>query len=224
MRALANLIAAGIDVLGRGGDILGFREAFEALRALDVYADRRIVFVHPIEDVIPRLVLDRIALRKYGVVAVPNAVFVCSDSIVGRLAADVLEVHGRPSLGLASKAGGRRISNLQSIVREARPVCIVSNGIGLDGAMVANDVHPRLWALFERRRAVVVPVAVACSSALRLRWPGRIVVPAPMARIAVAVGGEVDVLVGDRSSCMRRFLELARDASLHAQELIALGA
>lgn len=182
----------GVVRLSAGISLAGVAVATAELAGLAKYAGRRLLFAHPIEDVVPRLVVDCVLRREFGEDHLPDALFVCSDGFVGQLAARILRKMGREDITLTSQMGARRIAELRRIARESRPICIVSNGLGGGYAPQHDGIHPRLWAFARSRNAVVVPIAVSCSRALRVPWPGRLVIPAPYSRIAVAVGPAVD--------------------------------
>lgn len=194
---VAALAVRGMRLLGAQISLAGVDEATAELESLARYKGRRLLFVHPIEDVVPRLVMDCALRERRGATYLGDALFVCSDSLVGQFAASVLSRIGRGAITLSSKRPSRRISDLRRLAREARPVCIVANGFGGEYVASREGVHPGLWPFAKSRRAVVVPVAVACSRAISIAWPWRLTVPAPFSRVAVVVGEPVDTLVAD---------------------------
>jgi lysophospholipid acyltransferase (LPLAT)-like uncharacterized protein len=223
VRLAAAAAVGGLAWLSRGVELAGIDDARRELDSLGAHPGRRILFVHPIEDVIPRLVMDQVLERIYGLRLAPDALFVCSDTLLGAIAARVLWLVGRPSVRLSSLNPTLRIADLHRIVREVRPVCIVADGVAADGRAAGGAFHPRMWELVKRRGALAVPVSISCSRAVRVRRFARLMVPYPGSRIALAIGPIVDPRAVSGDGAERSLEESLHAASERAAALLRFG-
>ncbi len=178
-----------LDALSSRLTVVGLAVAEDRLREVREL-NLPLVFYHPIGDVIPRLAIDRMLNRSRRRL-VADAVFVCSDTWIGRVSAAILLQMGRRVMFLRKVADARRVHDMRALVLEESPICIVADGRDESGQLPQGRVHPGLYRFVESREAVAVPVSVAVSSAMRLLEGGRVQIPTPGSVLAVAVGSPV---------------------------------
>jgi hypothetical protein len=204
---VADLVVAVVSALAWRTRVCGLDAVERQFRLLrDSSQGRRLLLYYWIEDVVPRLVIARATGTELDV----DTVSVCDDTWPGRLIAKVLAKLQRRSLPLRLSHGMLGVKDLQVLIRERAPLSIAADGRGPYGR-----VHPSLARLVQSRDAIAIPVSVLASPCLRARLAGRIAVPVPGARLAIALGSPVlpDGERGLSSEDLERGLREARDGS-----------